>query len=78
MKPNNPFQADCSSPEIPKRKSITKINTAKINVATTTIIVLFCNSFQVGQETLCTISLTVSSMYVLNFDTLQSIYLHGR
>ncbi len=52
MKPNNPFQADFSSPEIPKTKSITKINTAKINVAITTIIVLFCNSFQVGQETL--------------------------
>jgi hypothetical protein len=30
---------------------------------------LLCNSFQVGQETLCNISLTVSSMYVLNFDT---------
>ncbi len=69
MKPNNPFQTDFSSPEIPNAKSITKINNAKIIEATTTIIVLLCNSFQVGQETLCNISLTVSSMYVLNFDT---------
>ena len=61
MKPKAPFQKDLSSAaEIPKRKSITKINAVKITVETTTIIVLLCNSFQVGQETLCTISVIVS------------------
>jgi len=62
MKPKAPFQKDLSSPVIPKAKSITKIKIVKMMVATTTMIVLFCNSFQVGHETLCTISVTVSLM----------------
>jgi hypothetical protein len=69
MNPIKPFHADFDSPEIPKEKSIKKINIAKITEATTTIIVLFCNSFHVGHETLCLISLTVSSIYSLNLDT---------
>ena len=47
-----PFQADLESPVIPKPKSITKISRDIITEDTITIIVLLCNSFQVGQETL--------------------------
>ncbi len=68
MNPNKPFQNDESV--IPKTKSITKIKRAKMTEATTTIIVLLCNSFQVGHVTLCTISVTVSLKYSLIFDTL--------
>ena len=52
MKPNAPFQAAESLAEIPKRKSITKTKSAKITEATTTIMVLLCNSFHVGHVTL--------------------------
>lgn len=62
MKPSAPFQKAFSFAEIPKRKSIAKTKSAKITEATTTIMVLLCNSFQVGHVTLWTISLTVSSM----------------
>ncbi len=69
MKPIKPFQPELLSPDIPKEKSIRNINNAKITEATTTMIVLFCNSFHVGHETLCLISLTVSPIYSLNLDT---------
>lgn len=69
MNPKRPFQNDPESPVIPKTKSITKTKRAKIIEATTTIIVLLCNSFQVGHVTLCTISVTVSLKYSLIFDT---------
>ena len=60
MKPIAPFHVDFKSPVIPNPKSITKINKEIITEATTTIMVLLCNSFQVGHDTLCTISVTVS------------------
>jgi hypothetical protein len=44
-----------------------------ITEATTTMIALLCNSFQVGQVTLCRISLMVTLKYSLNFDT--SLYI---
>jgi hypothetical protein len=69
MNPKTPFQKDPASPVIPKIKSIAKIKSAKIRDATTTIIVLLCNSFHVGHVTLCTISVTVSLKYSLIFDT---------
>lgn len=62
MKPNAPFQKEFSFAEIPKRKSMRKTMSAKITEATTTMMVLLCNSFQVGHVTLWTISLTVSSI----------------
>lgn len=52
MKPNAPFQNPFSFAEIPNRKSIAKTKSAKITEATTTIMVLLCNSFQVGHVTL--------------------------
>ncbi len=52
MKPITPCHKDLVSPVIPKMKSIANINKEKITEATTTIIVLLCNSFQVGHVTL--------------------------
>lgn len=69
MNPMIPFQKESASPVIPKIKSIAKTRRANMMDATTTIIVLLCNSFQVGHVTLCTISVTVSLKYSLIFDT---------
>jgi hypothetical protein len=48
-----------------KTVSIAKINSAMMMDATITTMALLCNSFQVGQETLVSNSLVVSSKYVL-------------
>ena len=78
MKPIAPFHVDFISPVIPKPKSITKINKEIITEATTTIMVLLCSSFQVGHDTLCTISVTVSLKYFLIFDTFNQFCTGGR
>gem|GEM_PF-1423885 len=52
MKPKTPCHNDFESPVIPKTKSIAKTSKAKMTEATTTIMVLLCNSFQVGHVTL--------------------------
>jgi hypothetical protein len=49
-----------------------------ITEATTTIMALLCNSFQVGQVTLCLISWMVTLIYSLNFDTVLLINLCAR
>jgi hypothetical protein len=52
MNPKTPCHIDLLSPVIPKVKSMIKINREKMIEATTTMIVLLCNSFQVGHDTL--------------------------
>lgn len=50
-----------------KLKSITKINSDMITVPIITTMALFCNSDQVGQDTLCISSFQVSSKYAFIF-----------
>lgn len=53
-----------------KEKSIAKMIKAIMTDAVKTTTPLACNSFQVGQDTLCDNSSTDSSIYVLIFDIL--------